>query len=70
MAVSYRFIRNSEVAIKGRERYSSKLSTTLRGDGWGLFFSTTKIRGMPSRLSEYITELAVLQEFLGNLQMD
>ena len=34
IAVFYRFIRNLEVAIKDREKYSSNLGKSLRGEGW------------------------------------
>ena len=62
MAVSYRFSRNLQVAIKDSERYSSKLDKSLWGRG--SFLSKIEIRGMPSRLSEYISEHAVLKELL------
>ena len=38
MAVSYRFIRNLEVAIKDWEKCSSNLGKSLRGEGWEDYF--------------------------------
>ena len=34
MAVFYKFIRNLELPIKDREKYSSNLGKDLRGEGW------------------------------------
>ena len=67
----YRFIQNFETAIKDKEVYSSNLCKTLRDaiEGWWWwwwwwrwrsFSSKVKIRGMVSRLSEYILKQAVL----------
>ena len=59
MAVSYRFIRNLEVAIKDREKYSSNLGKVCGGGMVGSFSSKGKIRGILSGLSEYTPEKAV-----------
>ena len=62
MVVFYRFIYNLEVAIWDREKYSSNLGKSLRGGGVvESFWTRINIRGIPSRLSEYIPEQAALK---------
>ena len=38
MAVTYKFIRNLEVAIKNKERYFSNLDKSLLEKGWEIIF--------------------------------
>ena len=66
MALSYRLIHNMEATIKDKEEHFSNLGKNLPGEGWEIISSKIKIRGMPSWLSEYIPEEAVLKELLWN----
>ena len=61
MAVFYRFIRNLEVAIKDREKYSSNLGKRLLGKGWEDHFEV-KLRSEACHLDfqNIIPEQAVL----------
>ena len=55
MAVFYRFICNLQIAIRDRKKYSSDQG---------------KIRDMSSRLSEYISEEAVLKKLSWSLYFE
>ena len=65
MAVFYRFIRNLEVAIKDREKYSSNLGKRLLGKGWEDHFEV-KLRSEACHLDfqKIIPEQAVLKGLL------
>ena len=65
MTVSNKFFHNLEVDIKVKDEYFSDQCKILQGGTRaGSFSSKVKVRGMASRYSEHIPELAVLKELL------
>ena len=57
MAVSYRFITNLEPTNKDKDRYLEILARFKQNTcNISSLTSEVRVRGMPSQLSEYITE--------------